>query len=178
MFCAEEEALNVVNCEVWFATQHTPLMYHTCRCKDIISSISLLAINTFWPHRTLSTRISNSVLFRIITKVIETLIKEHQSTSFLLIGSTCNTLKWFVRIARFFWCYTGNWVHPYAHLICLLMNKYTVFARWFIHEKGGKMTHPLKKKKKKKYCLWYSIVHYKHLLMISEEIYTSVGQDN
>lgn len=30
MFCDEEEALSLVNCEVWLTTQHDALMYHIC----------------------------------------------------------------------------------------------------------------------------------------------------
>lgn len=101
MFCGEEEAFSLVNCEVWLKTQHTALIYHICTCTNI-GTTELVAVNTFWLHRTLSSRIYNSAIFRIITKEIKSLIKELRSTSFLLIGSTCNTWKWFVGITRFF----------------------------------------------------------------------------
>lgn len=67
MFCGEEEALSLVNCEVCLTTQHTALMYHIWTCTNIGSN-ELVAINIFWLHRTLSSRVYNSAIFRIITK--------------------------------------------------------------------------------------------------------------
>lgn len=60
MFCGEEKALSLVNCEVWLTTQHTALMY---QMSDIGTNIGTT-------HSTLQSGIYNSVIFKIITKAI------------------------------------------------------------------------------------------------------------